>query len=180
MARKVEEAKPFQLARQNTSAERALDTLLQVLMLEKKLTVEELANAMLPELAKCLQTAHCLLFMLTRSGEFRIRNAYGKGIDELKTKLRISAEFLPTTFHAAIKNNIDISIADVSKLKEMSLPEGYRQLLPQVTKFIILPIAGSRVSGLLYCDWDSDKTLKTGEMEVVKKLRSLFVSVFPQ
>ena len=180
MARKVEEAKPFQLARQNASAEHALTTLLQVLTLEKKNSVEELANAMLPELATCLQTAHCLLFMLTRSGEFRIRNAYGKGIDELKTKLRVSAEFMPTTFHAAIKNNIDISIADVSKLKEMSLPEGYRQLLPQVTKFIILPIAGSRVSGLLYCDWDSDKTLKTAEMEVVKKLRTLFVSVFPQ
>jgi hypothetical protein len=180
MSRKVEEAKPFQLARQNASAEHALDALLQVLLLEKKTSVEELSNAMLPELAARLQTAHCVLFMLTRTGEFRVRNAYGKGVDELKSRLRISAEFMPTTFHAAIKNNIDISIADVSKLKAASLPDGYRQLLPQVTKFIILPIATSRVSGLLYCDWDSDKTLKQGEMEVVKKLRSLFVPVFPQ
>ena len=180
MARKVEEAKPFQLARQNETAEHALNALLQLLTLEKRTSAEELSNAMLPELATCLKTAHCLLFMLTRSGEFRVRNGYGKGIDELKSKLRISAEFLPTTFHAAIKNNIDISIADVSKLREMSLPEGYRQLLPQVTKFVILPIATSRVSGLLYCDWDSEKTLKTAEMEVVKKLRSLFVPVFPQ
>jgi hypothetical protein len=154
--------------------------LLQVLLLEKKSSVEELSNAMLPELAARLQTAHCVLFMLTRTGEFRVRNAYGKGVDELKSRLRISAEFMPTTFHAAIKNNIDISIADVSKLKAASLPDGYRQLLPQVSKFIILPIATSRVSGLLYCDWDSDKTLKQGEMEVVKKLRSLFVPVFPQ
>jgi HD-like signal output (HDOD) protein len=180
VSRKVEEVKPFLLARQSASAEHALDTLLQMLLLEKKRSVEELSNAMLPELAARLQTAHCLLFMLTRSGDFRVRNAFGKGIDELKSRLRISAEFMPTTFHAAIKNNIDISIADVSKLKEMSLPEGYRQLLPQVTKFIILPIATSRVSGLLYCDWDSDKTLKHAEMEAVKKLRSLFVSVFPQ
>ena len=180
VSRKVEEARPFQLARQNASAEHALNTLLQTLQLEKKNSVEELSNAMLPELASCLQTAHCLLFMLTRSGEFRVRNAYGKGIDELKSRLRIPAEFMPTTFHAAIKNNIDISIADVSKLREVSLPDGYRQLLPQVTRFIILPIATSRVSGLLYCDWDSETTLKQGEMEVVKKLRSLFVSVFPQ
>lgn len=180
MSRKVEEARPFQLARQNASAEHALDALLQMLLLEKKTSVEELSNAMLPEMAACLQTAHCVLFMLTRSGEFRVRNACGKGIDELKSRLRISAEFMPTTFHAAIKNNIDVSIADVSKLKEASLPEGYRQLLPQVTKFIILPIATSRVSGLLYCDWDNDKTLKQAEMEVVKKLRTLFVSVFPQ
>jgi HD-like signal output (HDOD) protein len=180
MARKVEETKPFQMARQNPSAERPLNALLQMLSLEKKASVEELANAMLPELATLLKTAHCLLFMLTRSGDFRVRNGYGKGIDEIKSRLRISAEFMPTTFHAAIKNNIDISIADVSKLREVSLPEGYRQLLPQITKFIILPIATSRVSGLLYCDWDSDTTLKTAEMEVVKQLRSLFVPVFPQ
>jgi HD-like signal output (HDOD) protein len=180
MSRKLDEAKPFLQARQSASAEHALETLLQMLVLEKKGSVEELSNAMLPELAAHLQTAHCLLFMLTRSGDFRIRNAYGKGIDELKSRLRITAEFMPTTFHAAIKNNIDISIADVSKLKEMSLPDGYRHLLPQVTKFIILPITTSRVSGLLYCDWDSDKTLKYAEMEALKKLRSLFISVFPQ
>jgi HD-like signal output (HDOD) protein len=180
MARKVEEAKPFQLAREHASAEHALNGLLQLLTLEKQASIEALSNAMLPELAACLKTAHCMLFMLTRSGEFRVRNAFGKGVDEIKTRLRISAEFMPTTFHAAIKNNIDISIADVSKLKAMSLPEAYRQLLPQVTKFIILPIATNRVTGLLYCDWDSDKTLKTAEMEVVKQLRSLFVPLFPQ
>ena len=180
MARKVEEARPFQLAHANESADHVLNALLQMLTLEKKTSVEELSNAILPELATSLHMAHCLLFMLTRSGELRVRNAFGKGVDELKSKLRISAEFQPTTFHAAIKNNIDISIADVSKLREASLPEGYRQMLPQVTKFIILPIATSRVTGLLYCDWDSDKTLKTSEMEVVKELRSLFTPLFPQ
>jgi HD-like signal output (HDOD) protein len=180
MARKVEEARPFQLAPPNETAEQSLNALLQMLTLERRTSVEELSNAMLPELATSLKTAHCLLFMLTRSGEFRVRNAVGKGIDELKSKLRISAEFLPTTFHAAIKNNIDISIADVSKLKEVSLPEGYRQMLPQVTKFIILPITTNRVTGLLYCDWDSDTTLKTSEMALVKDLRSLYVPIFPQ
>lgn len=180
MARKSEEAKPYLRARQNASAEHALDELLQMLLLEKKSSVEDLSNAMLPELASSLQSAHCLLFMLTRSGEFRVRNAFGKGVDELKSRLRISAEFMPTTFHAAIKNNIDVSIADVSKLKEASLPEGYRELLPNVTKFIILPIATSRVSGLLYCDWDSDMTLMQAEMDAVKKLRNLFSPLFPQ
>jgi HD-like signal output (HDOD) protein len=180
MARKVEEAKPFQLAQPNETAEQSLSALLQMLTLERRTSIEELSNGMLPELATSLKMAHCLLFMLTRSGEFRVRNAVGKGIDELKSKLRVSAEFLPTTFHAAIKNNIDISIADVSKLKEVSLPQGYRKMLPQVTKFIILPITTNRVTGLLYCDWDSDTTLKTSEMDLVKELRSLFVPIFPQ
>lgn len=162
------------------SAETALNDLLDLLQEERKASIEELAQAMLPGLAACLKTAHCLLFMLTRSGEQRVRNGVGKGIDELKSKLRVSAEFMPTAFHAAIKNNIDVSIADVSKLKDASLPEGYRALLPNVTKFIILPIASKRVSGLLYFDWDSDKTLNQAELDAMKKLRNLFTPFFPQ
>ncbi len=152
---------------------------LQLLLQDKKGSLEELANAMLAGLGASLKTAHCLLFMLTRSGEFRVRNGYGKGIDELRTRLRVSAEFQPTAFHAAIKKNIDVSIADVSKLKDASLPEGFRALLPQVTRFIILPIASTRVSGLLYCDWDSDRTLNQTEIEALKKMRNLFLPFFP-
>jgi hypothetical protein len=117
--------------------------------------------------------------MATRTGEMRVRSAYGKGVDELKSRLRISAEFMPTAFHASIKNTIDVSIADVSKLKDASLPEGYRALLPHVTKFIILPIANSRVSGLLYCDWDTDTLLRPGEMDGIKELRNLLLPYFP-
>ena len=105
---------------------------------------------------------------------------YGKGIDELKSKLRVSAEFQPTAFHAAIKNKRDISIADLSKLKDSALPEGYRALLPNINTFILLPIANSQVSGLLYCDWDSDQLLQPAEVEAMKKLRGLFLPLFPQ
>jgi HD-like signal output (HDOD) protein len=162
------------------SAEAALGDLLQRLLDEKKSSLEELTNAMLPGLAESLKTAHCLLFMLTRSGEQRVRNGFGKGIDELRSKLKIVAEFQPTAFHAAIRKNIDVSIEDVSKLKEASLPEGYRTLLPHVTRFIILPIATSRVVGLLYCDWDIVRALNPTEIEALKKLRNLFLPFFPQ
>ena len=118
--------------------------------------------------------------MLTRSGEMRVRNGCGKGIDELKSRLKISAELLPTAFHAAISKRTDVSIADVSKLKDASLPEGYRALLPHVTKFIILPVTTGRVAGLLYCDWDSDRTLTASEVEALKKLRNLLPPYFPQ
>jgi hypothetical protein len=180
MTRKVEEVRAHPKVRQQTSADGELSALLQLLLQDKKGSIEELASAMLPGIADALKTAHCLLFMLTRSGEQRVRNGFGKGIDELKTRLKISAEFMPTAFHAAIKNNIDVSIADVSKLKDASLPEGYRELLPHVTKFIILPIASKKVSGLLYCDWDSDRMLNPTEMEAMKKLRNLFTPLFPQ
>jgi hypothetical protein len=118
--------------------------------------------------------------MLTRSGEQRVRHGCGKGLDELRAKLKISADFLPTAFHAAIRKNIDVSIADVAKLKEASLPEGYRALLPQVRRFIILPIANSRVTGLLYCDWENEGALHHAEIEALKNLRNLLLPFFPQ
>ncbi|NVO07930.1 MAG: hypothetical protein HXX19_19300, partial [Rhodoferax sp.] len=180
VSRKVEEVKGYPKTQQQPSAVGALQELLQVLMQERKASVEELSTAMLPAMAEALKTAHCLLFMLTRTGEMRVRTGYGKGIDELKSKLKVAAEFQPTAFHAAIKNNMDVFIADVSKLKDASLPEGYRTLLPNVGKFIILPIAHSKVSGLLYCDWDSSKTLSPAETEAMKKLRNLFTPLFPQ
>jgi hypothetical protein len=180
VGRKVQEVRSFAPPPQTASVDGALSELLQTLQQEKKQSLEDLVSAMLPGMVDVLKTAHCLLFMLTRTGELRVRNGYGKGIDELKARFKISAEFMPTAFHAAIKNNIDVSIADVSKLKDASLPEGYRELLPHVTKFIILPIASKRVSGLLYCDWDSDKALNPAEMDVMKKLRQLFVPFFPQ
>lgn len=176
---KTEKVNLLRAQRPAPTSEAALDTLLQELQSDKKASVDELASAMLPGIAMTLNTAHCLLFMVTRTGEMRIRAACGKGIDELKSRLRISAEFMPTAFHAAIKNRMDVSIADVSKLKDASLPEGYRALLPQVTKFIILPIANSKVSGLLYCDWDSETNLRPSEMEGIKKLRDLMLPFFP-
>jgi hypothetical protein len=181
LSRKADEALARStLRRAATSAEANLGELLQRLLEDKKPSIEALANAMLPGLAEALQTAHCLLFMLTRSGEQRVRNGYGKGIDELKSRLKIAPEFRPTAFHAAIQNNIDVSIADVSKLKDANLPDGFRSLLPHVTQFVILPITTSRVSGLLYCDWDSGRSLSLAEMEALKKLRNLFLPFFPQ
>lgn len=179
VAAKAEQLRLHWATRQTPEGGSALETLLKDLLDDKKATVDELCNAMLPGMATALNTAHCLLFMTTRTGEMRIRGACGKGIDELKSRLRVSAEFMPTAFHAAIKNRMDVSIADVSKLKDASLPEGYRALLPQVTKFIILPIANSKVSGLLYCDWDSDVVVQPAEMDVVKKLRDLMLPFFP-
>ena len=170
--------RPVQPERQEPSCEAALADLLQDLTDTEWDSLDAMSAAMLPGLGVLLKAAHCLLFMATRSGEMRVRSAYGKGVDELKSRLRISAEFMPTAFHAAIKNKIDVSIADVSKLKDASLPEHYRALLPNVTKFIILPIANDRVSGLLYCDWDTDTPLRPGEMDGVKKLRNLLLPYF--
>ena len=161
-------------------ADTLLANLHESLASEKKTTVEALAGTVFPAFVDALETAHCLLFMATRSGDFGVRYAYGKGVDTLRSKLRISAEFKPTAFHAAIKNNVDVAIADVSKLKPAALLADYATLLPNVTKFLILPIAPGRVSGLMYCDWETGRELTPSELAVVRKLRDLFLPFFPR
>lgn len=167
-------------AQPKVSAEQTLNELMKTLSSANMTTVDELAGAMFSAFSELMQTAHCLLFMMTRSGEYKVRYGYGKGIDELKSNLKISADFKPTTFHAVIKNNVDVSIADVSRLKATSFPDGYTQLLPLVNKFVILPIAPARVSGLLYCDWDTDRVFSPAELEAVRHLRNLFLPFFPK
>ncbi|MGI9133597.1 MAG: HDOD domain-containing protein, partial [Rhodoferax sp.] len=106
--RKVDEVGAAAAGTTAASTEQLLGQLFDALEEEKKASVEELAGAMFPALGEYLKTAHCLLFMQTRSGDYRVRYGAGKGIDELKSKLRISAEFQPTAFHAVIKNNVDV------------------------------------------------------------------------
>jgi hypothetical protein len=158
----------------------ALNELHVALLEEKKKTVESLAGAMFYAFGELLGTAHCLLFTLAKSGDFCVKYGVGKGIDELRSKLRISADFKPTLFHASIRNNVDVSISDVSKLKAVALPGKYRALLPSVKKFLILPIANSHVTGLVYCDWETDNELSVDELQVVKQLRDLFLPYFPR
>lgn len=159
-------------------AELALADLFNTLSSAQWKTVEELAAPMFAEIGHTLKTARCLLFMLTRTGDFAIRYAAGDNAAHVKNKLRLSAQFQPTTFHAVIKNNVDVSIADVSKLKATALPDGFAELLPRVNKFIVLPIANQRVTGLVYCDWESDDTISQAELVEVKKLRNLFLPFF--
>jgi hypothetical protein len=152
-----------------------LDQLLTDLRQKEKLSVDELCGLMFPPLASMLHAAHCLLFMATRQGDFAIRCGHGKQQDALKKGFRISAAFKPTVFHAAIKNHVDVSIADVSKLKPTALVDGYAAMLPHVNKFVVLPIGNQRVGGLLYCDWEGSHALSLLELEATKKLRMLFL-----
>lgn len=162
-----------------TRAEHLLEALFQSLSRHRKHTVDELAGAIFATFAETLHAAHCLLFTRTASGSYTIRCGHGPGVEQLKQRLKISAEFKPTAFHAAIKNHVDVSITDVSKLRPTALIDDYRQLLPEVNKFLILPIGTQRVGGLVYCDWDTSKVLSDEELDAAKKLRTLFLPFFP-
>lgn len=177
---KAEKYPPIEVPVAFRKTESGLDELLAALTSEKRDTVEALAGAVFHAFGELLDTAHCLLFMATSSGDFTVRHGFGKGIDELRGKLRISREFKPTLFHAVIKNNVDVSISEVSKLRPAALPANYRMLLPEVRQFLILPVATSRVVGLFYCDWEIEKELSTDELLAVKKLRDLFLPYMPR
>nr|WP_316641485.1 HDOD domain-containing protein [uncultured Roseateles sp.] len=178
--RRLESITPLPMAAPTAVPAAALNALLKSLQAAPPRTAEELSHAMFPVLSQTLGIAHCLLLMMTRSGEFRVRFAYGKGIDELRSKFTVSAELRPTAFHAVIKNNVDVAITDVARLSPSSLPEGYHELLPQVRKFIILPLATQRVYGLFYCDWDAESAIGAEDMAALRQLRNLFLPYLPK
>ena len=136
---------------------------------------ETLAGRMFLEVQQTLGTARALLLRPKESGEYRVSYAFGKGVDEIKAKLRLSAEFKPTAFHAAISKNADVSISDVSKLKPAALPEGYVRLLPKVKHFLILPVAHGKVGALIYFDWERVMEVRPEDLQTLRKLRDLFV-----
>jgi HD-like signal output (HDOD) protein len=175
ISRKTEEIAQWSNSNQSVSAEQQLRDLLSELKQRPELDFDGLVKAMMPAIVQSLKAAHCLLLMMTRSGSFRVHSGDGTDIAVLKEKFRISAEFRPTPFHAAIKKNIDVSIADVGILKAMSLPEGYRELLPNVKRFVLLPIANGQVRAMMYCDWNSDGRLTKGEVKAVIALRNLLL-----
>ena len=157
------------------SAEQDLLDLLGKLEQQSGLSFDELLGAMLPKVTQLLGVAHCALLMMTRTGSFRVYTEYGKEPEAFKAQFKISADFRPTPFHAVILRSIDVSIDDVSRLKSASLPDGYRELLPDVKKFILLPVANGSVRAMLYCDWESDRQLTPGERNAVSELRNLLL-----
>ena len=166
-------------------------------------TLAELSQRMLPGIASALNAAHCLLFVTAPGGRMVVKSGFGEGFGEgieegfgerygvdcvvLSGKNRVkpanhlyfSLSNSPTAFHAALQNHVEVFIADVSRLPDSALPTGYKTLLPQVRKFLILPIANSHASGLLYCDWEGDTPLQTAELEALRKLRDLLLPYFP-
>jgi HD-like signal output (HDOD) protein len=175
ISRKTEEIAQWSNPIQSASAEQRLWDLLSDLKQRPELDFDGLVKTMLPVIAQSLQATHCLLLMMTRSGSFRVHSGYGEDIAALKQKFRISAEFRPTPFHAAIEKNIDVSIADVGILKAISLPERYRDLLPDVRRFVLLPIAIGQVRAMIYCDWYSAGRMTKGEVKAVIGLRNLLL-----
>ena len=166
-------------------------------------TLAELSQRMLPGIASALSAAHCLLFVTAPGGRMVVQSGFGEGFGEgigegfgeiygvdcvvLSGKNRVkpakhldfSLSNSQTAFHAALQNHVEVFIADVSRLPDSALPTGYKTLLPQVRKFLILPIANSHASGLLYCDWEGDTPLQTAELEALRKLRDLLLPYFP-
>jgi hypothetical protein len=125
-----------------------------------------------------LKTSHCLLLARDAKGDFVIRAGLGQRVAALRSEFSVSAGFKPTAFHAAIQNNVDIAIDDAAKLRPSALPPDYRRLFPHVTKFVIVPIANPKVTGLIYCDWDADGDYLPTELLALRKLRDLFLPFF--
>jgi HD-like signal output (HDOD) protein len=145
-----------------------------------KLPINDLSSSVFGVLADLFEMSHCLLFVSNQIGYFHVLNGQGKNFEEIKSKFKVSVEFKPTAFHASIKNNVYIYIDDVKRLKDSSLPSGYRRYLAEAVKFIVLPISNidGMVTAFLYFDWDTVIELSDGELNAIKEIRDLFLDFY--
>ena len=163
-----------------TTLENILIDLIQDIKEHPKKNIEELGRAIFTVFNNTLKTSHCLFFIKNNFNVYSAVYGYGKNINEIKEKFKIPAAFRPTVFHAAIKNNVHIYIDDVSKLKETSLPTLYKDLFSGIIKFVVIPIKSKYSSGLMYCDWETQITLTSNELNRIKELCFIFLHFLPK
>jgi len=161
-------------------ASKALEALYLEWTQERPAQLEALTTSWLPGLASALGSSHCLLLKANPRGELRVRSAWGKGASEIKSQLRLAAQDTQTVFHAAMQRRMNVSIADLGKVKQDRLPAGLKELLPQAVSLIALPLGASRVTGLLVCVWDTPRSLQADEWQALKRLREPLLPFFPE
>jgi len=86
---------------------------------------------------------------------FKARVGFGHMIPEALPKLIFSEAYAADVFHLSLANKADVFIQDVTSNKAASsMPTWFREALPDVGAFILLPLVfNGRAIGLIYADW---------------------------
>jgi serine/threonine protein kinase len=149
------------------------------ILVEPQHNLNQIFNVVLETIYRALPLQRILLSLLdTRSKQFVGRFGFGEDIDELMDKFRFPAKYQPNVFHAAIKNGVDLYIADTGdkKIKE-SIPEWYRAV-PRAGSFLVFPlVVNNNPLGLIYADHAEPRgvELRGNQLNLIKALRNQIV-----
>lgn len=156
-----------------------LDDLLIDISTKEYPSLELFTDVIFPKIHSLLKTTHCLLLTTKNNVFFKASFGVGENISFIINSFVISIKDKPNVLQAALANNVDISISDISKFNAKSLPDIFREALPNTKKLIALPIYNKlNVVGLFYLDWEVLKDLSSEEISLLKKTRNSLVKYF--
>jgi HD-like signal output (HDOD) protein len=148
-------------------------------LMEPQHNLNQVFNVVLETIYRALPLQRILLSLLdTRSNQFVGRLGFGQDIEELIEKFRFPAKYQPDIFHAALKNGVDLYIAntDDKKIKD-NIPKWYGAV-PNVKSFLVFPlIVNSKPLGLIYADHAAPQgvELRGNQLNLIKALRNQIV-----
>jgi HD-like signal output (HDOD) protein len=149
-------------------------------------TTYQLMTMALETVYQGLGLSRAIVFLHNASdGTYFARMGFGENVQELIPRLVFTEAYQPDVFHAGLASDKIIIVKDAKDPAFVSkLPHWWRDALPTVQSFLILPLIVNRhPAGFIYGDWDvplSAATLDAAELLSLNELRTLIVQVIEQ
>lgn len=149
------------------------------MLLEEKIDLNQLFNVVLETVYRAMAFQRVLLCLQDASKrEFSARLGFGSDIDEFMAGFRFSNQFSADVFHAALKNGVDLYIADTREPKILgNIPQWYTAI-SKAGSFLLFPlVVDRRPLGMIYSDHPSSRgmELSGGQLDLLKALRNQLV-----
>ncbi len=141
--------------------------------------LNQVFNVVLETIYRALPLQQILVCLLdAKSKQFVGRFGFGQDVEELIQKFRFPIKYESNVFHAALKNGVDLYIADTSDKKiKADLPDWYQKVSRAGSFFVFPLVINKRPLGLIYADHASPRgvELKGNQLNLVKALRNQIV-----
>jgi serine/threonine protein kinase len=174
--------KSTEISARNTEETEALllDGLQEVTgMLVGDHSVSEIFNVVLETMYRAVGFKRVVLALLNpKQGEMAGRLGFGESVDEFTKAFRFSTKYSVDVFHGAMKNAVDVYIADATDKKiQGDIPDWYKAI-SNAGSFLIFPIVvNKRAVGLIYADHSRPHGLAIDKkrLNLLKSLRNQIV-----
>jgi serine/threonine protein kinase len=148
-------------------------------MLVGEHSVSEIFNVVLETMYRAVGFKRVVLALLNRKqGEMAGRLGFGEDVDEFVKKFRFPIAYEIDVFHGALKNAVDVYIADATDQKiQADIPDWYKKI-SNAGSFLIFPlVVNKRTVGLIYADHAKSKgvDLDKKRLNLLKSLRNQIV-----
>ncbi|MCG8487856.1 MAG: HDOD domain-containing protein [Chromatiales bacterium] len=148
-------------------------------MLVGEHSVSEIFNVVLETMYRAVGFKRVILALLNpKQGEMAGRLGFGDSADEFTKAFHFSTKYRVDVFHGAMKNAVDVYIADATDKKiQGDIPEWYKKI-SKAGSFLIFPIVvNKRAVGLIYADHAKPHGLAIDKkrLNLLKSLRNQIV-----